>query len=82
MMAETTRAEVNELLDAFAKVSTLYVQQQLINFEIRQSAFNQSMTLKVAELERELNQTKESLALARRAYKEMAKKVGGTNGAT
>ena len=76
-MTETSKAEVNELLDAFAKVSILYVQQQLNIFKGEQSRLNQDMLQRIAALEKELNQTKEALTNSRRAYKELVSKMAG-----
>ena len=76
-MTETSKAEVSELLDAFAKVSILYVQQQLNIFKSEQSRLNQDMLRRLDSLERELNQTKEALTNSRRAYKELVSKLAG-----
>ena len=74
---ETSKAEVSELLDAFAKVSILYVQQQLNIFKGEQSRLNQDMLQRLGKLERELNQTKEALTLSRQAYRDLVSKLAG-----
>ena len=74
---ETTKSEVDELIDAFAKVSILYVQQQLNIFKGEQSRLNQDMLQRIAALEKELNQTKEALTNSRKAYKELVSKMAG-----
>ena len=76
-MTETTKSEVDELLDAFAKVSILYVQQQLNMFKGEQSRLNQDMLRRLDKLELELNQTKEALTNSRKAYKELVSKLAG-----
>ena len=76
-MTETTKAEVNELLDAFAKVSIVFVFQELNTFKREQSEKNQNVEQRIAALEKQMNQMHEALTNSRRAYKELVSKMAG-----
>ena len=67
-MTETTRAEVDELLEAFAKVSTLFIQQQLRTFQLEQSETNQ-------RLARALQVTESTIAKQSERITEMEKEL-------
>lgn len=68
-MTETTRDEVNQLIDAFAKVSVLYLQSQLNDFRREQSETNQ-------RLERALQVVTADSDRLRDTIKELEKEIG------
>ena len=93
-MTETTSEEVQQLQEAFAKVSTLLVQSQLNDFKREQSETNQRLeltlqrmvkenellTIRLQDAEQEIAWLKTALAKQETRIDSAARYVKGLNG--